>query len=46
MVNPFDHNFFKFFFGFVCILCFSFGILFIVGQYSETKQVQQAAVSK
>ena len=46
MVNPFDRNFFKFFLGFVCILSFSFCILYIVGQYSATEEIQQAAVTK
>jgi len=35
MVNPFDKNFFKFFIGFVCILCVSFGILYIVGRFTD-----------
>ncbi|MFA6404953.1 MAG: hypothetical protein WCW03_03075 [Candidatus Paceibacterota bacterium] len=34
MVNPFDRNFFKFFFGFLFILIVSFTILYFVGRYS------------
>lgn len=35
MVNPFDKNFMKFLFGFICILCVSFIIMFIVGQFTS-----------
>jgi hypothetical protein len=44
MVNPFDRNFFKFFIGFVCILCFSFGVLFAVGYYSNSNSRASSAV--
>ena len=33
MTNPFDHNFFKFLIGFVCILLASFTVLYLVGMY-------------
>ena len=38
MVNPFDRNFLKFFLGFVCILAFSFLILYAVGIYNDSIQ--------
>jgi hypothetical protein len=44
MVNPFDKDFYKFFIGFVCILCVSFGILFVVGKYARSVDKQEAAV--
>jgi hypothetical protein len=37
MVNPFDRSFFKFFIGFVGILCFSFSVLYIVGRFGNIK---------
>ena len=46
MVNPFDHNFMKFFLGFACILGFSFGILYLVGQYSGADGGQNMVASK
>ena len=46
MVNPFDRNFFKFFLGFVCILSISFCILYIVGQYSQTEEMQRVVGTK
>lgn len=36
MVNPFDRNFFKFFFGFVLILIASFTILYAIGAYYQS----------
>jgi hypothetical protein len=36
MINPFDKNFFKFLIGFVCILCFSFAMLFFVSRYGPS----------
>ena len=47
MKNPFDQNFFRFLLGFSFILCTSFAVLFMVGQYStgisnqEVKVLQQ-----
>ena len=35
MVNPFDRNFFKFLFGFLCILVLSFALFYIVGRYGQ-----------
>jgi hypothetical protein len=46
MVNPFDRSFFKFFIGFVCILCFSFGVLFVVGYYSNSGAASPVEASK
>ncbi len=46
MVNPFDRDFYKFFIGFVCILGFSFCLLYVVGQYSHSTEKQAAAVQK
>ena len=46
MVNPFDHNFFKFFIGFVLIIVFSFGILYIVGRFGPSYDGAPASVAK
>jgi len=48
MINPFDRDFFKFFVGFVCILSFSFCILYVVGQFTRDmeNQDQEATVQK
>ncbi len=43
LINPFDKSFFKFFIGFVCILCFSFSVLYIVGRYGNTPSGPAAA---
>lgn len=44
MSNPFDHNFFKFVTGFVCILVASFGVLYFVGTYSQSSEKQVAVM--
>jgi hypothetical protein len=46
MVNPFDRSFFKFFFGFVCILGLSLAILYIVGQWGSSLDSQAAFMFK
>lgn len=44
MVNPFDNNFFKFLLGFVCILVFSFALLFFIERYSNHLDGQSASL--
>jgi magnesium-transporting ATPase (P-type) len=46
MVNPFDRNFFKFFVGFVCILAVSFGVLYIVGTYTNGGDKRASVLQK
>jgi magnesium-transporting ATPase (P-type) len=46
MVNPFDRNFFKFFVGFVCILAVSFGVLYIVGTYTNSADKRASVIQK
>jgi len=40
MVNPFDRNFFKFFFGFTFLLLVSFTVIYIVQQYGSSLEAQ------
>ena len=46
MVNPFDHDFFKFLFGFVAILSISLALLYVVGQLSEVQTSQASATTQ
>jgi hypothetical protein len=46
MVNPFDHNFFKFFVGFIFILVVSFGVLYIAGSYSGAVEKKANAIQQ
>ena len=46
MVNPFDRNFFKFLIGFIGILFFSLGVIFLVSHYTTPNvQAGKASVS-
>ncbi|MBU6231950.1 hypothetical protein KGP36_04780 [Patescibacteria group bacterium] len=46
MTNPFDRNFYRFFIGFICILCVSFAVLYFVGRYGMGAASPSASVEK
>ncbi|MDE1967170.1 MAG: hypothetical protein KGI45_03860 [Patescibacteria group bacterium] len=43
MTNPFDRNFYRFFIGFICILCVSFAVLYFVGHYGTNQESTSAS---